>query len=421
MKPLARSWVSLGAFTSLSQAIGFVLLPVMTRLYAPGDFGTFSIYLGWVAPLAALGLFGVESLVPSARSEVVRRAIFSVSARVAGGVALIGAAISWRSWDSSHHLMVAAVALGAFLLAMQSLMTAYAIREGAFVRLGCARLILSGLLPIVQVVAALVVGASDAALICSHLVILVASCACLFPAMRSTGRGYAASIFFGRRIGSATRRLFRYCWKVGLSGALNQFTLCSPIIYAGLVFQSAEVGDLSLAFRVYGAITALFGVTLAHGFWAQSSSHFRARTAIQEQRNLMVAWSKLAVPVATGLAVGIWLVGVRGFETVFGSHWGNSYWLSVLLIPYLFVEVAIIPILQILKVHGAYGVLLRAAAIRGLLVVALYAIAFAAAWPLTWVASGFAILMLATYSIQFLDVARLFKGGMLDAKQGTWR
>lgn len=413
-----RKWLSLSAATMVAQAAAIVVIPVLTRRYSPADFGVFSVYLSWIAPLAAVGMFGLDAIISSARSTYCLHVAVRMCWVAAGAVGVVGGILSWPWWARTNgHADSIALALlvvsGTLAMTFQVLYMSVAVREAMFKRIAGARLIITGAVPIVQLALLVLFSERPAfGLIIGHLACTAIAAWLLASAWRAgTSRDQ-----LGGNVRVRWRSLFRHGARLirhaspnAVGGILNQVSLSSLVLFAGLMYPASSVGHLSLAFRVYGILVALVGVTIAQTYMAGSSERRRNRVANEDQLALMKQWSLIAVPIAVTSGATVVIVGGSGFSLVFGAQWDETARMAALLTPYLFCELALIPFLQVLKVLGYLGHIMWGAILRVCALALVYGGGIVYEAKIDTVTALFSGVMLVTYGFQLAQVLTLLK------------
>jgi teichuronic acid exporter len=88
MKAMLKDvWVLMRA-TLIAQGIGLLLIPLLSRLYGPADFGTFAIYQATLLLISVVACLRYEQAILTAESEAEASALFRLSLIVAALVAI---------------------------------------------------------------------------------------------------------------------------------------------------------------------------------------------------------------------------------------------------------------------------------------------------------------------------------------------
>lgn len=276
--PLARKVMSLSALTAAGQASFVIALPVLSRLYAPSDFGLFTIYLSIVnigGPIMGLkfesALFAARTrqeegttlalslLTMTIMSSAVGVALFLFAGQMAG---LTNPALRSMAWI---------LPVGLLLAGMWSASSAWAIKSDAVSTLGVARLAQPAAMTVLQLLAGLFLPLGGIALIGAHLV---------------SHAGYSSFIFWRTLERKDLPTLFPARWKDVLQHAKAQrsfplYVLPAQVSYLAVsnlpplllsAFYGAEIaGHCGVAYRLVAAPLAIASLPLGAIFTSVAS------------------------------------------------------------------------------------------------------------------------------------------------------
>src|SRR5690554_7483720 len=97
---LLKSALVLSSGTILAQGISYVLMPFITRLYTPEDFGEFGMIMRIVAFLAVVGAGRYEFAIPLPKKDEHAFHIYRLTLRIlvwTVSLSLIAGIVFWRS------------------------------------------------------------------------------------------------------------------------------------------------------------------------------------------------------------------------------------------------------------------------------------------------------------------------------------
>lgn len=140
---LARSSLALITGTISSQAIVFLLSPILSRIFAPADFGDFANYTAWVTFLGLLSNFRYEHAIIVAKGRLGTNRVMALATSLTLASAFayaIGASLVYLFYSDSGYLnairgVILFIPLGVVSAFLPSVLTMYNTRAGKFRRL----------------------------------------------------------------------------------------------------------------------------------------------------------------------------------------------------------------------------------------------------------------------------------------------
>jgi O-antigen/teichoic acid export membrane protein len=323
---LLRSTLTLLAGGALAQALPLLFGPLLTRLYAPQQFGLYHLFAAVAANVAVVACARYEFALPLAKDEAQAEALRALCGWIllaatlssaVGGLVWAGVAqVAWPLW-----LPLAVAASGAVSLA-----TLEAMRRQRFRPLAAARVVQYGGASLLQWLAGLAqLGVSG--LIAAPL--LSAAAAALLLRLR-LGAWWRVSRERLREVALAQRQFPLLNTPHAFAGAL-QDTLALALITASAGPAAAGFWGLSLRYLkapatlVGGAVSQALYPRLAQGGDRATVASRRATVQV------MAALAAMALPlVALVTAFGPW-----AFERAFGPQWRGAGELARALAPYI--------------------------------------------------------------------------------------
>ena len=348
---MLRATLTLLAGGALAQALPLLLGPLLTRLYAPNDFGAFHLFAAVATNLAVVACGRYEFALPLARGDGEAQALRRLCLRILGlvaGLASLGG-LGWAWWSGLRWALWLgpAVAVGGAL----SLTTMWATRAERFQALAVARVLQYGGAALAQALAGWlhggVVGLVIAPIAAQTLATLLLRGPAVAPAtdtppLRDIARRYQEFPLLN------TPHAFL--------GAL-QDTVSLALIAATL--GPAAAGFWGLALRYLKAPATLVGSAVSQALYPQLAAKGPGptRAARAAVRRIM------AVLGAAGLALVavLWVLGPWAFERLFGAEWRQAGELSRTLAPYIGAHFVAAPLAVVTMAWGAQAWALRLA------------------------------------------------------------
>jgi O-antigen/teichoic acid export membrane protein len=334
-----------------AQAIAFLASPVLTRVYAPEQMGTFALYTSAIAVLALASTARYDFAIISPNRDAVARALVVVVNVVAlfmfvASMVVLACGLLIRYWlgDAHQHLWMLAIPLGVFCTAIQLGYSAYLMRHvqtGAIAAVRIATAACSSLLAIIFGY----LGFGTWGLLSSSLIAL-ATAALL--AWTMSGLPIMVTIPVRRVLGAAKR--YRDYPKVDLPSTL--FGVVGgqlPTLLLGGLFGASFLGFYALVDRVLAAPSNIIGSAVGSVYRVKAtqsnatSGGFRkefARTALQ------------LVPIAVLFFLPMIFFGEVIFTYVFGAKWRVAGHIAQTLSPLYFIRFIASPLSMSLYVRN---------------------------------------------------------------------
>lgn len=375
----AQSVLMLSGATLAAQALNAAVLPLLTRLYSPADFGIFALYasvLGIITVVAGLRYELAVSL-PQADDESMHLVALAICA---AGVMAVLTALLW--WPAGWLLQAVAgrqmppipfqgfaIGLGVLLVGVSAALQAWCARKGRYGVISRGRLA-QAVLGVGTNTAFGVASPSPAGLVAGHLAYSAGGIVALARSIRQHDAAATATLTWARmkQVARSYRAFPLYSVPEALFNAAGWHL---PILVIGAAVAPAELGQLLLATRIIGLPMSLLGTSVAQVFLAEAPSRLRAGTLQAFTRSTM--WAMVKTSALPMLAVGV--LSPLVFPVLFGSAWARAGEIVAWLVPAYVLQFASSPVSTVLHVTGH----LR-------LAMALQAFGFAIRLGLVWLA-----------------------------------
>lgn len=360
MRPggFAANVLVLFSWVVVAQGLTMLVMPLLTRLYHPDQFGLYSLFVNASAMIAVVAALRYEYAIVLPEDETDARALvwgsLALSGVVAGATWILGAIVlrllpqsqfaplrPWLGW----------FAAAIFLTAAYSVFMYWALRRKAFKPLAISRVVIAVGMAGVQLMAALFVGPYTALLIAA--MIFGQAAGVVFLAVRSDfslegipGRGDVARV---------ARRYVAFPKYSALSSLLNAVSSMLPVAMLTLLFSPAVAGLFAVADKVVRTPSVLFGSSLQQVFYqrlAESRTDGAACRAL-----LLRTWRYLVFIGIVPMAV-IFLAGPPLFTFVFGHQWHEAGVYAQILTIGLFVHFVAYPTTNGIVAFERQGVML---------------------------------------------------------------
>lgn len=348
--PLLRATLTLMAGGALAQALPLLLGPLLTRLYAPAEFGVYHLFAAVAANLAVVACARYEHALPLARDDAEAQALVALCRWLllaAIGVSAI-VALAWALWIGAVWPLWLPAAVGA--LGWLSLATLAAMRAQRFAALATSRVLQHGGGAALQAAAG-AAGAGVAGLIAAPIVAALAALAWLRPRCTAGWRTPGAAL----RAAAQRHKAFPL-WNTphAFMGAL-QDTLAVALIAA--TQGPAAAGFWGLSLRYLKAPATLVGGAVSQALYPALAARGRSEDGRAGVRRVMRTLALLALP----LVLALWGFAPAAFAWAFGEAWREAGELARALALYVGVHFVASPLSVATMAWGAQAWALKLA------------------------------------------------------------
>lgn len=342
----ARHVSSLSLGTIAGQIVLFAASPLITRIYTPAEFGSFSAMLGVAALLATFCSLSYPSAIPSARTHQEASDLLWVTflaglfiVPLATGLAAVVA--SNRSTAPISGALWTAMAATALLITMWGGLHAFASREDLFGSVSVSGIADSGSQAVGQVALGQL-SLGSVGLAGGYLAGKVASVLVLLWGTRKR-------VLAPHRPWAAARQWVRYTLWLTPTAMLNQaaVTAVSPLVAA--LYGAGPAGQFALAARMLAVPSVLLGQAIGTVFFPKIA---RMRRDGQSTTEAVVSVATVLMSIAWPVYGVTFLLGPELFTIVFGAEWREAGVAAAILSPWLALNLVSSPISSVIMVSG---------------------------------------------------------------------
>lgn len=335
--------------TAVAQLLVIGASPILSRLYTPAEFGTFSVFSALLLMLMGFASLRYEFAIPLARDDregfavlTLAHLLLAVSAvtTVLLVLALRGPVVRWTHTPALAPylwLLPLAVLAGGSYQALSF----WASRRKEFGRLSVTKATQGGGQVAIQV------GMGVAGFGASGLILG-------FVAGQTLGVGSLLRSAWAQRIPAArgalraVARQYRdfpryHTWNSLVDIVGLQF----PTLLFAAFFSVADAGSFAMAMRVLGLPAALLGQAVAQVFYPAAAERGQAQS-----RELVERVATASFVAALSVFSLVWLFGPFAFGFAFGPEWNTSGRFAQYLAPWLVVSFVVSPLSSYVLVHG---------------------------------------------------------------------
>lgn len=339
--------------TLVAQSLSLLIAPLLTRRYAPADFGIFGVYSAIIMTfsIVASGRFEIAIPLPPSRHTAAR--LFQLSIVTTAGVTMLVTAIGavvycLFSGVEGASLLVWIVPLTILAAGLGQSLSYWAIRRSSFRALAVARVTTAALTGAGSLLMA-AIGLQSTGLILGYLfgqmggalILMLTEAASLAGALRQTDHHQIPL--------STLAREYRAYPLVNAPHALLDGLRDSGVAVAFTsLFGSAANGFFSLGTRVLRAPIGLVAASLSQAYLADAA---RLRESGGLYRRTVKLMRLLAIGTAP-LYGAVALVAPTAFAWLFGAEWREAGEYARLLTPALYATMVVAPFGQLPSVTG---------------------------------------------------------------------
>mgnify|MGYP002623044841 CR=1 FL=1 len=310
--------------TVVAKSVGVVSAPLLTRFYAPEDFGALAGVLAIGIVLSALGtlqFYQAIPLPPELREAVALKNLSLLStAVVTTGVALLVFTCGDRALEMSSLQALSGyfflVPIVLFFLCVHDVLNWWAIRNKAFKKLSCASFV-QGLSASCFQLALGATGIGAAGLIGGDILGRFAS---TLPLVELRSRNLVVDWRCSMRdIVSAAAKYWRFAVLITPSNVLNRLTNRLPVLVLLTFYGPAVAGWFALSDLVLRTPISLLGASIGKAYLAEVAE--RRRTGKGSIRTLLQKTTLTLAIIGLPPLLLILFAGHHVFRFAFGADW----------------------------------------------------------------------------------------------------
>lgn len=323
--------------TAVAQGLLVLASPVLTRLYAPADFGVLAVYVAIMAVTAVVASLRYEFALPIPQDDEDAYPLLAVCLLLVAATTCL-ASLALHGFQGRILAWMDAPALAPFLwlvpvsilgAGLYQVFTCWAIRKGAYGRIARTRMTQSGTQLAVQVAMGLLVKGPLGLLVGDAL-------------GRSNGSRTLAMVDGRRdwerlrrvdpaRMVRAVVRFRRFPALASGTALLNTFNLRCPALLLAVYFGPAVAGSFALAQRVFALPSSIIGESVAQVYFGEFAGRARSDPAglMALFRGTVRRMFLLGLPLMAAAMAGGWFL----FPVIFGAAWREAGLFVVALAP----------------------------------------------------------------------------------------
>jgi O-antigen/teichoic acid export membrane protein len=337
----SRNVLTLVAGTGFSQIIIIASSPLLTRLYAPADYGVYAVAMSIMAILMTVTCLRYEYAVPLPEADETAANIVALALLINLGMSVTSFVVLGLA-GASILVLLNAAALGPYVLLITlgqfgggaaSTLTTWAVRTKTFSQIAAKSVTQTTALVVVQVGLG-IVGAGAPGLLLGDVAGRFSGTGRL---AKSAWRTNAAAFRRISRAGIATaaRRYKRFPILSSPSALLNALGVQMPLLAIVAFYGTAAGGQFALADRVCSMPLALVAGAVSQVYLAEAARN--AREEPRAVRSLFLRATLNLARLAIGPAILLALLAPFLAGLVFGADWTETGLFIAILAPMYYV------------------------------------------------------------------------------------
>ena len=347
-----RGMVTMALGSGAAKAIALLVVPLLTRIYTPDDYGVLSVFTSLIFLLVPFLTFRYVMAIPLPRRDGLAMNLLVLS----GLLMLVTTSLVTLALGLFGETLLAPFSMEAlvpwwWLLGLGML---------ALAKLGLG-----------------LAGFTSVGLLVGQVVTQSAGTGSLFRRFRTDLRQNWRYVSWSRL--KKTASLYRRfpTWRMP-SQVLLAFSIQAPVLLTALIYDAGTTGQLGLAIMAISLPMALIGDNMSKAYYAEMSAIGKKHP----RKIRRITWSVIRTLTVLSIApvAVLALFGEPLFTLVFGEQWGAAGQYAAILSLFLLSQFATSPVVRVFSVMGRERVFLFINIQRALFIL----LAFAPGWLLGW-------------------------------------
>lgn len=391
--------------TAFVQVLGILFSPIITRIYAPEDFGVFTLYNSFLGILLIVGTLKYEFSIPIARNNIIALNIISLSTILLAIFCLILLLISFFFKEPLLKLLDAEVLMdyiyllpiGVFFAGFYNILLQWALRTKNFKKITHTKISQGIGLNLSQtILGKLLVGPMG--LLVGHIIGKSAGLYTLSKKLYQTEKNSFRSISINK-MRWAAKRYVQFPLYTMPSQFLSTVGVELPVFIIIAIYGSTTVGQYGLANLIVNIPVALIGTAIGDVFYAEAAKNGRERP-----KDLLKLSNKL---IKRLLLLGLFptIILVIGapflFSFIFGERWYAAGQFAQIIALLSYARLVFTPVSRVFLVFEKHLIAFSLNLIRVTIVLLTFGLAYYLEvnpyWAIGYYTIGMSLVYLITY------------------------
>ena len=330
--------------TLIAQIIGYLLAPIITRIYTPAEMGEFGIFYRVTLLISTIGTLRYELAIPLPKRDSHAFYLFRFALKttiITSILSLLAGVIFglYKHQNLDYYLLLLLLVAAISSLAFYNLGTNWAIRKEKFKRLSIAKLINSVSLNGSRVIFGLFNFGSFGLIISFILSLIIGSIFFIYDFFKFN---FLSKSPFSKLKTRVVRKEYKNFPLASLPHALSDHArdlLVGIIIIE--VFSETIFGSFDHTYKMLRIPVMLIGASLSQVFFNRISKYYNEGVSIMPlfKKTVISLFLLSIIPF-----VIIYLFGTELFTFVFGEQWMIAGQLSEIMAPWLMINFIVTPL-----------------------------------------------------------------------------
>lgn len=343
--------------SSAARIIGFVSIPILTRIYSPEDYGALALFVASVAVLVPFATLKYSTAIPLPKTDAMAvnllalslLLIFALVIIIAIPLLLFGETI--LAWFNAQELAQWwwMIVLGVAGSAIYELFSLWSTRKKQYKTIAKTQIIQSLMGNLVKIVLG-VLGLKPFGLIFGQLITQSAGISSLIKDSINDFKVNIPTISF-RRIKFVAIFYREFAYYRLPSQFFMALSTQAPVVMMATLFDRELTGQLSLAVMAISLPAGLIGSSMAKAFYAEVA--FLGRHNIEKIKTITIDIQKKLFIVGIPCAGLLMLFAESAFIFIFGEKWATAGYFAAVLAPFILMQLTSAPLVQLLNILGS--------------------------------------------------------------------
>lgn len=340
--------------TAFAQALGVVVLPIITRLYSPKDFALFAVYASILSILAVAICLRFEIAIPLPEKDEDALSLVIIALLSNVGLTLLIALSILLFQDSildiiqQPHLapFIWFIPIGTFFAGLYNALQYWTTRKKQFSTIAKTKMTQSIASSSIQIGGG-VFGFGTFGLILGHVINSSTGIIKLFMSFRKETKALFNTISI-LQLKKNWKKYDKFPKYSTFESLANVGAMQLPVIIIAAVALGPEAGYLMLAMKVMAIPMSLIGGAMAQVYLAHAPEYYNKGSL----REYTIQTIKQIAKIAVIPIISIGLVAPFIFPLVFGESWAKAGYMVLWMIPWFVMQVLSSPVSMSLHITG---------------------------------------------------------------------
>lgn len=340
--------------TAFAQALGVLVLPIITRLYSPTEFALFAVYASILGILAVAACLRFEIAIPLPEKNEDALSLFILAVLSNMTITTLLVIVIFFFQDSILEVIqqpqlkpfIWFIPIGVFFAALYNALQYWTTRQKQFSTIAKTRMTQSVASSSVQIGGGYS-GIGSVGLIIGQIISFSAGIMRLFISFWKESKPLYKLISI-RRVKENGKKYDKFPKYSTFESLANVAAIQLPVIIIAAVAIGPEAGYLMLAMKVMAIPMGLIGGSIAQVYLGHAPEHYNKG----DLKKYTIQTVKQIAKIAIAPLVVIGVVAPFIFPVVFGSSWTQAGYMLLWMIPWFIMQILSSPVSMSLHITG---------------------------------------------------------------------